>query len=406
MKNQNSNKNKNMNNKNINKNNTNFDYTKPYGIYDLKGENLNPLTLKPYSEEYSPLVSKVYPELLTYIDKDEILKTIKENQIILLKAGTGVGKTVILPKIALHAFDYKGKVVCTIPKKLIAKSSAEFSAKTLDVKVGEEVGYFYAGENKTSSKSKLIFATPGSIISKPTHSDPYLSEYDCILIDEAHERSLQTDLILLLLKKAALVNRNLKIVIMSATINLDLFRNYFPKSQFKFGEFDAGEKTLFKIEDYYLDKPLQDWKEGAINQAVELLKHKDTGDILIFVTAKGDGNYICNGIHQKIASLNTNINPFCISLYSGVNKEEEQYATDPIKYKQHPTCLEKECTRKIVCSTNVAESSLTVDGIVYVIDSGIANVDGYNPKTNARSLMIEHVSKKVQLNKEEDVLDV
>ena len=181
-------KNNKNNNKKNNNNNKNYilNTSKPYGIYDLEGENINPLTMKPYKnlyssetiEEtgepmtYSNLVKTRYPKLLTYKNKDSILKTISENQITLLKAGTGVGKTVIIPKIVLHALNYQKKVVCTIPKKAITRSSANYAAKTLDVKVGEEVGYFYAGDNMTKDKTKLIFATPGSIISKLTHSDP------------------------------------------------------------------------------------------------------------------------------------------------------------------------------------------------------------------------------------------
>ena len=104
--------------------------------------------------------------------------------------------------IALHAFDYEGKILTTIPKRLITRSNAEYAAKCLDSKLGEYVGYYFKGDNKTSDKSKLIFTTTGSILSKITESDPYLEEYNCIVIDEAHERSVETDLILLLIKNA------------------------------------------------------------------------------------------------------------------------------------------------------------------------------------------------------------
>ena len=277
-------------------------------------------------------------------------------------------------------------------KKAITRSSANFAAKTLDVKIGEEVGYFYAGENMTKDKTKLIFATPGSIISKLTHSDPYLKEYNAIIIDEAHERSLQTDLILLLLKRALTVNKDLKLIIMSATINLDLFRNYFPTKDFKFGEVDAGETTLFNIEDYYEEKPVNDWKESAIEKVSSLLKTTDSGDILIFITASGDGNSIISSLQQRFKNSNT-INPFYIILHGGAPKADQDYATDPQIYKSHPDCLEKECTRKVVLSTNVAESSLTVEGIVYVVDCGLELEESYNPLYNVRSLTKEWIAK-------------
>ena len=114
-----------------------------------------------------------------------------------------------------------------------------------------------------SDKSKLIFTTTGSLISKITGSDPYLEEYKCVVIDEAHERTVQTDLLMLLLKKAMLKRKDLKVVIMSATINLEVFRNYFPIKNYKFGEVDAGEHTSFPITDYWLDKKPKpnEWKE-------------------------------------------------------------------------------------------------------------------------------------------------
>ena len=240
-----------------------------YGIYDPDGININPLTGTEYKNLYSHIkkningevlnatyanLAKIWKTKLVYLHKDKILDSIKNNQVTLAKAGTGVGKTVLIPKIALHAFDYGEKVICTIPKKVITRSTAEFAAQCLDVKIGQEVGYYFRGENKTNENTKLIFTTTGSIISRITGSDPYLSEYKCIIIDEAHERSVQTDQLLLLLKKALAKRKDLKLVIMSATINLTVFRNYFPTPTFKFGEVDAGEFTSYEIQDHWLEK--------------------------------------------------------------------------------------------------------------------------------------------------------
>ena len=120
--------------------------------------------------------------------------------------------------------------------------------------------------HKNGKTSKLIFSTTGSLISRMTGSDPLLKDYKCIVIDEAHERSVQTDQLLLLLKKASMIRKDLKIVIMSATINLETFRNYFPKPQFSFGEVDVGSELTYPITDYWMNKKpkigvKQQWKE-------------------------------------------------------------------------------------------------------------------------------------------------
>ena len=203
----------------LNNNKKNY-FKKPIGLFDPYGENINPLTNEPYQNLYSdekivykdgPLFGVSVPmtyknlaynwsQLKVYEYLLPILDSVRKNQITIIRAGTGVGKTVITPKIALQAFNFTKKVICTVPKQLIASGNASYSAKCLDVKLGEEVGYFYMGKNNTSKNTKLIFTTPGSLKSKITGSDPYLSEYGCVIIDEIHERSVQTDQLLLLIK--------------------------------------------------------------------------------------------------------------------------------------------------------------------------------------------------------------
>lgn len=379
------------------------------GIYDTEGKYNNPFTGKPYENIYKHIIkdikgekqeatyanlAKIWKDLTVYNHKDELLESININQVILAKAGTGVGKTVLIPKIALHAFGYKEAVITTIPKRLITKSNAEFAAQCMDSKVGDYVGYYYKGENKTSKNTKLIFTTTGSILSKITGNDPYLKDYKCIIIDEAHERSIQTDQILLLIKKALLKRKDLKLIIMSATINLEVFRKYY--SMFDFGEVDIKGIT-YPVKEYWINN-VKNWYEKSIELVMKILKTSNDGDILIFGKSGSDSIKVCFMLENEITKYNkTNPDnkffPYCVRLVSGSSNDEKYYSTEKTAYLELKTKSGENYTRKVVVASNVAESSLTVDGIVYVIDSGLFYEEGYEPETMVRYLVEEECSQ-------------
>ena len=415
------------------------------GIYDPNGLYNNPFTNQPYQNLYANdltkdkqpktylYFAKIWTSKLVYQNKDIILESIINNQITLAKAGTGVGKTILIPRIAMHAFDYKEKVICTIPKKLPTRSTATFVAECMDVKLGEQVGYLYQGDNsinKNGVDTKLIFMTTGSLISSMVGSDPLLSNYKCVIIDEAHESSVQTDLLLLLLKKACLKRRDLKVIIMSATIDLDKFRKYFPKSLYKFGEIDAGTETTYKIHQKFLDRP-KDWKATAIDYTMKILKKTIQGDIMIFVKAKGDAVQLCTGLEKamndfrktllskyskikhsktrkshsqktysrtkkqstKIIPPEYEINPYCAILDGKTSKKDTDLATSENQYKLLKDKNGYPYSRKIVITTNVAESSITVEGIVYVIETGLEYAASYEPTMRVRALLEQNIAQ-------------
>lgn len=346
------------------------------GILDPNGNNLNPLNNQPYSDTYKELAKK-WSTFPAYERAEEIIDIIKSNQVILVISGTGSGKTVLLPKYTLHALDYKGHIGITLPKQIIAKSAAEFAAATLDVKLGEQIGYQYKGSDASlkGRNPNLLYATDGTIVAR-LMNDPELKEFDAIIIDEAHERKIQIDFLLYLLRNVIRKRKEFKLIIMSATINSEIFSSYFATE--KFVTLDIGGKTNFPIESIFSDEKSNSEKyvERGLKIIDILMKeyindknNSKINDILFFVTSINE----TIEIRDKLLSLYPNI--VSIAVYAGMDTKLQ----DQVQIKQTND-------RRILISTNVAESSLTVDGIKYVIDSGFELFSYDDPEKHAKVL--------------------
>ncbi len=342
------------------------------GILDPSGKNKNPLNDQEYSETYKKL-AKTWSKFPAYENVNDTLKIINSNQVILITSGTGSGKTVLIPKYVLHNYNYKGHILVSLPKQIIAQSAAEYAALTLDVNLGEQVGYKYKGsdEKYIGKDPNLLYATDGTIVAKLL-SDPLLEGIDAVIIDEAHERKVQIDFMLYLLRNVVQNRKDFKLIIMSATVNSEIFKSYF--AQYDFGQLDIGSKTNYDIESIFVDKTISPtgYIEYGLNIINDLIKKKETGkisDILFFVTSINE----TIDTAKKLRILYPDKE--CIEIYSGISNETQEKIGKKTTENQ-----------RILISTNVAESSLTVDGIKYVIDSGYELLSYYDPERHGKVL--------------------
>ncbi|KRX06739.1 P-loop containing nucleoside triphosphate hydrolase [Pseudocohnilembus persalinus] len=348
--------------------------------------NLNPFTQKPYSKKYYDIL-ETRQKLPAFDAKDALFQLVNENQVIILQGETGSGKTTQVPQFLLesgHVFGKKG-IACTQPRRVAAMSVAKRVAEEMDVVLGEEVGYSIRFEDKSSQRTILKYLTDGMLLREAIH-DPLLERYSIIILDEAHERTLQTDILFGLLKEVmAQRPDDLKVVIMSATMDAEKFQSYFDNAPL----LDVPGR-LHPVEIFYTLEPEQDYLEAAIRTAVQIHTHEDEGDVLIFLTGEEEIDQACKTIKKEIEKLKDSVgNVNIIPLYSSLPPAQQQKIFD-----EPPGPNKKGIPgRKIIVSTNIAETSLTIDGIVYVIDPGFSKQKVYNPRMRVESLLVSPISK-------------
>jgi ATP-dependent helicase HrpA len=331
-------------------------------------------------EERKASVPKIsYPaDLPITARKDDIVAAIRANQVVVIAGETGSGKTTQIPKMCLEAgLGIEAKIGCTQPRRVAALSISRRIAEELSVNWGREVGCKIRFDDRSSQQTYIKLMTDGILLAE-TQGDPLLSEYNCLIIDEAHERSLNIDFLLGHLKGLLAKRSDLKLIITSATIDTATFSKHF-------GDAPIIEVSgrVYPVEVFYapLDAASEEkgdltYVDAAVRATEQIMAESSSGDVLIFMPGERDireTSDLLEGRFSREAEI--------IPLFGMLSAGEQQRVFAPCD------------RRKIVVATNIAETSLTIPGIRYVVDAGLARISRYNPRTRTKRLPVEEISQ-------------
>ncbi|KAI3877863.1 hypothetical protein MKX03_028749 [Papaver bracteatum] len=306
-----------------------------------------------------------------YSQRDELMQVIRENQVVVIVGETGSGKTTQLTQYLYEdGYTRNGIVGCTQPRRVAAMSVAKRVSEEMQTELGDKVGYAIRFEDVTGPNTMIKYMTDGVLL-RETLKDSDLAKYSVIVMDEAHERSLNTDVLFGILKKVAAQRRDFKLIVTSATLDAEKFSNFF------------GGAPLFKI--------MGRTFEIMLKKAISIHITSPPGDILIFMTGQEEIEATCFALQERMDQL--------ASTPKKREKRVPKLLILPI-YSQLPADLQakifqkaEDGARKCIVATNIAETSLTVDGIFYVIDSGYSKMKVYNPRMGMDALQVFPVSR-------------
>ncbi|KAF3035159.1 DEAH-box RNA helicase prp16 [Didymella keratinophila] len=310
--------------------------------------------------------------------REDLLRVIRDNQVTIVVGQTGSGKTTQLTQFLYEdGYANLGLIGCTQPRRVAAMSVAKRVSEEMEVKLGSTVGYAIRFEDCTSKETKIKYMTDGVLL-RESLVEPDLDKYSCIIMDEAHERALNTDVLMGLIKKVLARRRDLKLIVTSATMNSERFSRFYGGAP----EFIIPGRT-FPVDIQYSRSPCEDYVDSAVKQVLAIHVSQGPGDILVFMTGQEDIEITCELVAERLKLLN---DPPKISIL-------------PI-YSQMPADLQAKIferaapgVRKVIVATNIAETSLTVDGIMYVVDAGFSKLKVYNPKMGMDTLQITPISQ-------------
>lgn len=342
----------------------------------------------------APVVKITYPhELPVSARRDDIAAAIRDHQVVIVAGETGSGKTTQLPKICLELGRGAGAagggrlIGHTQPRRIAARSVAERIAEELGTELGDVVGYQVRFTDRTSRASRVKLMTDGILLAE-LQRDRDLRKYDTLIIDEAHERSLNIDFLLGYLKRLLPRRPDLKVIITSATIDVDRFAEHFRAPVVEVSgrtyPVEVRYRPLLELpEDDEDGEPVQRDQTEAILDAVRELSAEGPGDVLVFLPGEREIRDTADAFDALLGSSGRGDRLEIVPLYSRLSAADQHKV-----FSSHPSTV-----RRVVLATNVAETSLTVPGIRYVVDTGVARISRYSVRTKVQRLPIEPISQ-------------
>lgn len=318
--------------------------------------------------------------LPVYALRKELLEAIDQHQVLIVVGETGSGKTTQLPQF-LHEAGYtkKGqKVACTQPRRVAAMSVAARVAEEMGVRLGRECGYSIRFEDCTSEDTVIKYMTDGMLL-REFLTEPDLNSYSALIIDEAHERTLSTDVLFGLVKDIARFRPDLKLLISSATLDADKFSEFFDDAPI----FNVPGRR-YPVDVHYTRQPEANYLHAAITTVFQIHTTQGPGDILVFLTGQDEIDAAMENVQETGRALGNKMAELIVCpIYANLPSEMQARI-----FERTP-----EGARKVVLATNIAETSITIDGVVFVIDPGFVKQNSYNPRTGMSSLTVVPCSR-------------
>ncbi|ANQ07598.1 Atp-dependent rna helicase [Plasmodium coatneyi] len=354
------------------------------GVGEPEPPLINKLTNEPYSERYLQLLEDK-KKLPAWSAKKNFLKLFKKNDVLIIVGDTGSGKTTQISQFVLESkFAEKKSIAVTQPRRVAAMSVAARVSEELDVELGTYVGYTIRFEDRSSTRTVIKYLTDGMLLRESMY-DPLLKRYNTIILDEAHERTLATDILFGVIKNIQEQRNDLKLIVMSATLDAGKFQKFFNGSQIL-----NIPGRLYPVEIFYTLQAEKDYIRVVIRTVYDIHVNEDEGDILVFLTGEEEIEMTKKEI-EKLVSKNESAGQLVVlPLYSSLPSTQQQKIFEPAP---KPRFKGDKMGRKCILSTNIAETSLTIEGIVYVIDPGFSKQKVYNPRARVESLLIAPISK-------------
>ncbi|TIB74039.1 putative pre-mRNA splicing factor [Wallemia mellicola] len=332
---------------------------------------------------YGKITDKTIKEqresLPIYKLREQLVQAVRENQVLVVVGDTGSGKTTQMTQyLAEEGFADYGKIGCTQPRRVAAMSVSKRVAEEVGCRLGQEVGYTIRFEDCTGPETRIKYMTDG-MLQRECLVDPDMRNYSVIILDEAHERTIATDVLFGLLKKTMKRRPDLKFIVTSATLDAEKFSTYFRGCPI----FTIPGRT-YPYEILYTKEPETDYMEASLITVMQIHLSEPPGDILLFLTGQEEIDTAAEILYERMKALGNQVPELIIlPVYSSLPSEMQSRIFEPAPAG----------ARKVVIATNIAETSITIDGIYYVVDPGFVKQNAYDPRLGMDSLVVTPISQ-------------